>query len=402
MRECRGSVDKLELVNNTAHGLKYLKEQQDSYFILPRNTTPKSNKTKGLPRGTPSANENKSALLPADTIFQYHTYWHGKWTWRVELFIKGFLFTQNLSVSHLTIWLDTNFDKDIVSKVTKDPRVQQFRTLMDKGIISFKAWSMPTTISLPDGMDHTDGYGFVDNADRRGAFQDSEVIADSVQRDPSGKVFMRTDIWGIASEKDVPARSDIFRFIILHEYGGLYLDMDMLLLRDMHPLLLSGQPFAERWGNLHGHGDYNTAILAMSANSELSSFCIRAGVRQRMFFHPRAIGMALFKDGRQEELALLESAAFDPIWPEFAGTRSGEAPSPACVGLHEFFEAKSGPQEVEKDSHGVVDPRVKQFYAGSFAYHIHNQVSCPPLEFVDMAQPRGALYFARFLMQKSC
>ena len=357
--DCRGSVDREELVGDTVSCLSYL-DQSDRYLHLP------------------NVNGRRDSHQEADPnqVHEYHTYWHGPWTWRVELFIKGFLYTQNLKVSRLTIWFDTKFAEDIVSQVQKDPRTQQFSALLQQGILNFKPWSMPDTISLPDGLDHTDGYGYVDNDDRRGKYVDSEVIADAIQRDPSGKVFMRTDIWGIASEKDVPARSDTFRFLILHAYGGVYLDMDMLLLRDMNPLLASNLPFAERWGNLKGLGDYNTAVLALPANSSLSSFCVRAGVRARMFFHPRAIGYALWQAGRHEELLRLESAVFDPLWPELAGTREGKAPEPLHQNSQQFFEAKSGPEATtpSEDSKSV-DPRINQFYRGAFAYHIHNMVS---------------------------
>ena len=60
------------------------------------------------------------------------------------------------------------------------------------------------------------------------------------------------------------ADGDLFRLSILHKYGGLYLDGDTLLLRDMSPLL--GMEFVYNWGNDCTLA--NGAIMRLHAGSE--------------------------------------------------------------------------------------------------------------------------------------
>lgn len=143
------------------------------------------------------------------------------------------------------------------------------------------------------------------------------------------------------------AISDAVRFVILHQYGGLYLDMDVLMLRDMRPLLLPQQhSFAERWA-AHSHpGDYNTAIMSLSANSSLSSYLLRGGVRMGLNFHPRVIGRMAWKDKRDQELLMLETAAFDPIWTEFNWDREGRCTVPC---LRDYSAVFKGKTDVIKD-----------------------------------------------------
>ena len=51
------------------------------------------------------------------------------------------------------------------------------------------------------------------------------------------------------------------RFLLCHEFGGVYLDADTLFLRDWEELWNWKGAFAYRWS---WHDDYNTAALKMS------------------------------------------------------------------------------------------------------------------------------------------
>jgi hypothetical protein len=219
-------------------------------------------------------------------------------------------------------------------------------------------------------------YGFVDNTVRRGLYVDSIVIADSIIRDPSGQEWLVLDSWATHTDHPTVSMSDIFRFVILHLHGGLYLDVDMLLLRDLRPLLLSGRNFAVRWGALTGPGDYNTAVLRLSANSSLSTYLLRLGTRLGLNFHPRTIGHNLWKDGKTSELLMLESATFDPVWPEFAGMRLGLCNTPCLTTFSQAFERVSGPGygPYENFQPNQTEKVLQAFFGGAFAYHIHNQV----------------------------
>jgi len=61
--------------------------------------------------------------------------------------------------------------------------------------------------------------------------------------------------------------SDIVRLLLLYRYGGVYVDMDTLFLRDLSPLLHLA-PFAYRWDCLSNVAWINTAVLAMQRESE--------------------------------------------------------------------------------------------------------------------------------------
>jgi hypothetical protein len=66
---------------------------------------------------------------------------------------------------------------------------------------------------------------------------------------------------------------DVFRLLILHKYGGFYLDMDVLVLRDMSPL--NNLEFLYQWGtsgfNAEPTMTMNGAIMRLNKDSVLST-----------------------------------------------------------------------------------------------------------------------------------
>jgi hypothetical protein len=67
---------------------------------------------------------------------------------------------------------------------------------------------------------------------------------------------------------------DLFRLLILNKYGGFYIDMDVLVLRDMTPL--NTFEFLYQWGT-SGHNQWepnmqmNGAVMRLEKNSEAST-----------------------------------------------------------------------------------------------------------------------------------
>jgi hypothetical protein len=59
---------------------------------------------------------------------------------------------------------------------------------------------------------------------------------------------------------------DLVRLLVLARYGGVYVDMDVLLLRNLGPIL--GHEFAEQWGS--SCFESNGAVLRMKAGSTFS------------------------------------------------------------------------------------------------------------------------------------
>lgn len=344
VERCRGSMEGLERMRNVSFCLDFLARGEAEYYSLPPRERRASQQDPqrseyALPAGhdhglrsypSPSsvqAASNASIGTCAGPVIPYHVYWTGPATWRVEAFIKSYLYTQNVPCSRVWLWLDADRRATAVEDMLeRDPLFARLLPLVERGDVVVKAWRFPSRIPLPAGVDEElDRLSEAKHAAAAsgGSLRNAEgemIIADGVVEDAEGQR------WLTLTEKQMTflpvAVSDAVRFVVLHLYGGLYLDMDVLLLRDMRPLLLpdpqTGQhSFAERWAAHPLPGDYNTAIMSLTANSSLSSYLVRGGIRMGLNFHPRVIGRMAWKDARNEELLMLESATVDPIWPGY-------------------------------------------------------------------------------------
>jgi hypothetical protein len=233
--------------------------------------------------------------------------------------------------------------------MTRDPLFARFLPFVHRGDITLMSWRFPNRIPLPNSLDNTDGVGYYTTPGKPNA-KGEVAVADGIVEDPSGQH------WLALTSKQMTflpqAVSDAVRFVVLHIHGGAYFDMDVLMLRDMRPLLLpKHHSFAERWA-AHSHpGDYNTAIMSLTANSSLSSYLLRGGVRMGLNFHPRVIGRMAWKDGRDRELLMLETAAFDPIWTEFNWDREGRCTVPCIKDYAAVFKGKVGALKDEWESY---------------------------------------------------
>ena len=356
VEECRGSYEKLDKMRDVYECIKFLAEGEDRYYYLPdekdrasmqdptkaeyENADGHDNTLKRYVSQTEAVAPSRSSpgSCPGP-IIPYHVYWTGPATWRVEVFIKSYLYTQNLACSRLWLWLDADHNPNAVNEMLNhDPLFARFLPLVERGDVTLKEWKFPSRISLPRNEDNTDGVGYYNipgKPNAKGEF----AVADGIIEDADGQQ------WLVLTPKQMTflpvAVSDAMRFVVLHQYGGAYFDMDVLMLRDMRPLLLrKDHAFAERWA-AHPHpGDYNTAIMSLSANSSISSYLIRGGVRMGLNFHPRVIGRMAWKDGRNDEFLMLETAAFDPIWPEFNWQREGRCIVPCFRNYADAFKGR--------------------------------------------------------------
>ncbi len=99
--------------------------------------------------------------------------------------------------------------------------------------------------------------------------------------------------------------SDMFRFVVLFNYGGIYIDGDVFLLRDFQPLY--SHELAYRW-SFSNH--YNTAVVKLFKGST-TVFKIHIAAIQHSY-HP----YDLIKMLKQFNITLmrLPSAFVDPVW----------------------------------------------------------------------------------------
>ena len=367
VEECRGTYEGIEKMRNVFDCLQFFANDEKRYYSLPEKGQRASqqdprqaeyNNADGNGNTEHSYVALDSAEPPSQStlgtcpgpIIPYHVYWTGPATWRVEVFVKSYLYTQNLACSRLWIWLDADRNPNAVDDMLNhDPLFKRFLPLVERGDITLKAWNFPSRIPLPKQEDNTDGIGYYRTPGKPNT-QGEFAVAENIVEDRTGQQ------WLVLTPKQMTflpvAVSDAVRFVVLHIHGGCYFDMDVLMLRDMRPLLLPREhSFAERWA-AHPHpGDYNTAIMSLTANSSLSSYLIRGGVRMGLNFHPRVIGRMAWKDGRDRELLMLETAAFDPIWTEFNWDREGRCTIPCFKNYGEAFKGRLGAISYEWESY---------------------------------------------------
>lgn len=423
---CRGSYTGLEKMRNVFGCLSYLANNEKDYYFMPKQAP-----SVGYPAIESAAKPSRKSIGECPGPVQlFHTYWTGPSTWRVELFVKSYLYTQNLACSRLYLWLDSDTNPSAVADMMKDPGFEKFLPLVERGDLMLKAWNFPSKIPLPKGTIAKDPLyaGYLTSRGEPAKTPKGDIyVGDGVVIQSDGSE------WIVFTERQMTflpvAVSDAVRFVVLHLYGGVYLDMDILLLRDMRPLLLTpDHNFAERWA-AHSHpGDFNTAVLALNANSSLSSYLVRGGVRMGLNFHPRIVGRMAWKDGRVQELAMFETGLFDPIWGEFNWQREGRCTVPclkdygmAFLGTREAvkeeWQSYDGPQlelkaglemtqpaelrrralqktvaakplkgengkyggkdySIDDDKYPPNNRTMENFFRGAWSYHIHNQV-CP-------------------------
>ncbi|KDQ09256.1 hypothetical protein BOTBODRAFT_47675 [Botryobasidium botryosum FD-172 SS1] len=157
--------------------------------------------------------------------------------------------------------------------------------------------------------------------------------------------------------------SDLARFVLLHRFGGIYLDADTMFLRDWEELWGWKGAFAYRWSRLPV---YNTAVLKLNKGSALGSFLFRTALRNGMDLHPMTVAKYT-KDAYLEPLLLrLPDALFDAAWLNTEWYQRERPPYPYFTAFKDFFESPS--------SDGAAPQALgfSGFFRGAFSYHYHN------------------------------
>lgn len=367
VEECRGTYVGIEKMRNVFDCLQFFANDESRYYSLPEDADRASaqdprqaeyadadghgrtlNTYVSVSEAKP-ANGSDIGTCPGP-IVPYHVYWTGPATWRVEVFIKSYLYTQNLACSRLWLWLDSDRNPHAVEDMlNKDALFARFLPFVERGDVVLKAWNFPSRIPLPKDEENRNGYGYYSTPGKPN-IKGEKVVAENIIEDRTGQQ------WLVLTPKQMTflpvAVSDAVRFVVLHIHGGAYFDMDVLMLRDMRPLLLPKEhAFAERWA-AHPHpGDYNTAIMSLTANSSISAYMLYGGIRMGLNFHPRVLGRMAWKENRDQEFLMLETAAFDPIWTEFNWDREGRCTVPCLRDYGAAFKGKEGAIKDEWESY---------------------------------------------------
>tara|TARA_R110002020_G_C16317913_1_gene774494 strand:+ start:8797 stop:9780 length:984 start_codon:yes stop_codon:yes gene_type:complete len=137
--------------------------------------------------------EDDYAYPEEKTIF--HVYTEAR-TPKELLSIKSYVATQNLQKTQLIVWSDYD--------ISKQENVQPYKNIVDFRVYDVKELAKGTPL---EGV----------------------------------KSHLKTE-----GDHNHWMSSGIMRFLVLYKFGGIYYDMDMVLLRDFKPIL--GQDFAYQWG----------------------------------------------------------------------------------------------------------------------------------------------------------
>lgn len=289
-------------------------------------------------------------------------FWTGPFTDKPYMALLSFLYTQNLDLhlpadtptSHckpeLWFWISqpewlkykrATWEKRMEHELRANPWAAVFLHERFRNVIVFKVWDaverLDETEELKDEWRKQERMVFKPKPPRavdvaQDAFADSD--------DPTANatsIVPRSSPGAAASasayDKPSVALSDLVRFVLCHHFGGIYLDVDTLLLRDWEELWGWRGAFAYRWSRMDR---YNTAVLRMHQGSAFGTFILRTALKNGLNFHPIRISSYL-RDAQMEGLLMrVPDALFDPAWLMTEGYQLERPPQPhlnSYVGL---------------------------------------------------------------------
>jgi len=138
--------------------------------------------------------------------------------------------------------------------------------------------------------------------------------------------------------------SDFVRLLLLHNYGGVYIDFDVILLKDFAPLV--DHEFVYQWGSYPNENMLNGAIMSLHERSKLA----KALLRDVFNTHPIMGSLCWANDAylrvkQQLPLLVFPGAIFNPEWQ---------------VATEMLYPL-------------TVHDRSTRLYEGSYAWHWHNR-----------------------------
>ena len=255
--------------------------------------------------------------LSANSGTLFHAYWYGEFSALQALSVKSFLAMHDLSKVTLYLWID---EENGSSSHLQNPHIVPLLPLI--------------TVRKFNPLQEAEG-----------TFLDFELSKNFLLRKRKKALLRDT--------KKLAYQADIFRTLILHKYGGVYFDLDMLFLRNLQ-IILDLFPSCEFCYQWSAKSYANTAILKINKESDNSKRIISKSV-QLKDFNPRSI--YTFDDNKIDMLCF-PSSFFDPFWLCFDKKDFSN-----YAYFHRFSDFFS-PMEVQCS--------LERFYPGAFTYHWHN------------------------------
>lgn len=274
----------------------------------------------------------------SNDLVYYHTFWQLKlarlnqFNIRVlELNLMSYLATQNLKCTKFILWKLAEFPQNIEKYLNK-----KYEYYIKSGVIEIRTFDFNVLCS-----------------NDKSSFYKHEICKEK----PS-----------LASEYLV-ALSDFVRFFVLDLYGGIYVDGDLIFLRDMQPLW--DLNFSYRWSFVD---KFNTAVLGINKkkNSQIKQFYDETLTKSTNLetliknFHPNKISETVKKlnNGNvfdYEPLRMLNGFLFDPAWLCFDQKLNRFNSKSVCY-FAEFTHKKFMQES---------DFKPDEFFSGAFTYHLH-------------------------------
>ena len=277
-----------------------------------------------IDKGIEYLQKNKlNFYLDKDEITIFHVYWYGKLDRKQILCINSYLKTQNLSKTKLWVWLDyKTFTNENINLIPKHKNIEIKK--------------------------------YIPNEEAKGTLFEKNIH--------------------INNEKYLKFRSDLARVIFLYKYGGVYYDLDMILLKDFDSLL--NIEFCYTWSLKN---TANNGLLRLFKNSNICKNIIEKynnflkDKKKNFDYMVRIIHKNIYTS--ELNIYCLPCVLFDPVW--ILHDTKGKSKYSNLNNFDNFFKK--------------TDDNINNFFDNKiFAYHWHSR---------NNAKIEKDSYFERFELQ---
>ncbi len=152
--------------------------------------------------------------------------------------------------------------------------------------------------------------------------------------------------------------SDAVRFVILNKLGGIYVDADVLLLRDFQPLFT--HEFAYRWSFTN---EFNTAVLRLFPQSNTTSIIMNDARKEQSpdVFYPTSIKSYRLPTSFKR----LPCAFFDPLW------LAADDKDQKAIKIWKLTKNTTETFETVFKQENEISRQGRTVFNGAFAFHWH-------------------------------
>lgn len=246
----------------------------------------------------------------------FHMYWNGHMDNRTIMIIRSYLYTQDLQCTRFIVWTLAEEAYNCQTGYSDLPSCTVYDKLGStwKSHVEFRLLDVPSEI---------------------------EKMAKFVGVPVNVTYF-------VESAKQPVGFSDSLRFVLLGNYGGVYMDADVLLLQDLQ--ILFEHDYAYRWSYLD---NCNMAVLGLKKGGAVARSMIRDAISNQYKFY--SLDSCRYASDRKLPLHILPVRPFDPIWLIQDGVQ--EKPPGLCVTQFKEAFTKRCPRST---------------FDGALVYHWHN------------------------------